>query len=180
MRKVLFILGHLSDEDADWMAGIGKVEKVNARETLIEKGREIENIFIVLEGSLGVYRSSSASTAVAKLQAGDIVGEMSFIDKNPPSATVRADLNSLVLRIPRTALQTKIDQDQGFAARFYKSTAMFLSDRLRKTMLQLSQLRGEEPEEDDVLEDELDPNVMDTLSFAGNRFDRMLKRLKAL
>jgi CRP/FNR family cyclic AMP-dependent transcriptional regulator len=177
MRTVLFLFGHLIDEDADWLANIGIVEKVSAGEILIEEHRQTENIFIVLEGILGVYRSKSW-LAIAKLQSGDVVGEMSFIDATPPSATVRADQNSLVLRIPRTVLQAKIDEDQGFAARFYRSMAMFLSDRLRNTMLKLAQLQGAETDEKGLTEDELDPNVLDTVSFAGNRFDRMLKKLK--
>jgi CRP/FNR family transcriptional regulator, cyclic AMP receptor protein len=177
MRTVLFLFGHLIDEDADWLANIGTVEKVNAGEILIEEHKHIENVFIVLEGILGVYRSKSWF-AIAKLQSGDVVGEMSFIDATPPSATVRADQSSLVLRIPRTALQTRIDEDQRFAARFYRSMAMFLSDRLRSTMLKLAQLQGEEPDGDGLTEDELDPNVLDIVSFAGNRFDRMLKKLK--
>lgn len=177
MRTVLFLFGHLIDEDADWLANIGIVEKVSAGDVLIEEHRQTENIFIVLEGILGVYRSKSW-LAIAKLQSGDVVGEMSFVDATPPSATVRADQDSLVLRVPRTVLQAKIDEDQGFSSRFYRSMAIFLSDRLRSTMLKLAQLQGEDINEAGLTEDELDPNVLDTVSFAGNRFDRMLKKLK--
>lgn len=177
MRTVLFLFGHLIDEDADWLANVGIVEKVSAGEILIEEHKHLENIFIILEGILGVYRSKSLFP-VAKLQSGDVVGEMSFIDATPPSATVRADQSSLVLRVPRKVLQNKINADQGFAARFYRSMAMFLSDRLRSTMLKLSQIQGETSGEDGLTEDELDPNVLDTVSFAGNRFDRMLKKVK--
>lgn len=177
MRMVLFLFGHLIDEDADWLAKVGTVEKVSAGQILIEEHKQIENIFIVLEGILGVYRSRSW-LAIAKLQSGDVAGEMSFIDATPPSATVRADQDSMVLRISRTVLQTKIDKDQGFAARFYRSMAMFLSDRLRSTMLKLAQLQGEDTGDNGLTEDELDPNVLDTVSFAGSRFDRILKKLK--
>jgi CRP/FNR family transcriptional regulator, cyclic AMP receptor protein len=175
MRKGLFVLGQLSDEDVDWLARTGDVEKVNAGATLIERGRQIDNIYILLEGRLGVYLAADASRQVALLRAGEIVGEMSFVDASPPSASVRADEDSLVLRVPRAAIQTKIEADQAFAARIFRSVAMFLSDRLRTTTVQLAQLQGG-PRAAQDWED----GALDGGSFSGNRLDSMLTILKKL
>jgi hypothetical protein len=43
---------------------------------------------------------------------------MSFIDARPPSATVQALDNTIVLAVPRRELAAKLEQDAEFAARF--------------------------------------------------------------
>ena len=87
--------------------------------------------------------------------------------------------SDLVLALRRTVLQQKLDQDTGFAARFYRALAIFLSDRLRATV---SRLGGGPPAPtlgDDVpAEDELDPNVLDTVHLAGRRFTRIVERIQ--
>jgi CRP/FNR family transcriptional regulator, cyclic AMP receptor protein len=61
------------------------------------------------------------------------MGEMSFVDQAPPSATVQAMEPSFVLDIPRRRLNAKLAEDAGFAARFYRALSMFLAARLRAT-----------------------------------------------
>jgi hypothetical protein len=71
-----------------------------------------------------------------------------------------------------------LQSDSDFAARFYRALAVFLAYRLRDTVAQLGY--GEERQllrEDEREEDELDLNVMDKMYLAGQRFDRILKRL---
>jgi CRP-like cAMP-binding protein len=180
MRKILFILGQLTDEDADWLGRLGHVEKVDSGTTIIEKGKRIEDIFIVLEGGLGVFQDAGSATRIAKLLTGEMVGEMSFIDSSPPSATVLAEGDSMLLRVSKATLQRRLDDDSAFAARFYRSIAMLLSDRLRKANVQLALLRGDPVEAGSLEEDELDPNVLDGVSRAGERFERILKKLRKI
>lgn len=68
---------------------------------------------------------------IATLYAGELVGEMSFVDRHPPSATVTAGVKSSVLAIHKTALTEKIENDRGFGARFYKGVSVLLAGRLR-------------------------------------------------
>jgi CRP-like cAMP-binding protein len=180
MRKVLFIFGQLTDEDVDWIARVGELEKLDAGMTIVHRGRNIENIYIILEGSFSVFHTADLSKSTATVHSGEVVGEMSFIDARPPSATVRSDGSALVLKISKPELQSKLDTDKGFAARFYRSTSILLSDRVRSLNRRLAQAQGGSAAEfeDAHLEDELDPNVLEGVSFAGNRFDRMLKHLK--
>ena len=63
----------------------------------------------------------------------------------------------------------------GFAARFYRALAIYLSTTVRERHRDLgSGGEGDEEEEDP---DELDPNVLDGVYLAGERFDRMVKRV---
>jgi CRP-like cAMP-binding protein len=165
MRKVLFILGQLSDRDAEWLTEKGRKQVLPPDTVMIREGEPIDSLYIVLEGLLSVVDRDLGDSEVARLGCGEVVGEMSFVDGRPPSATVRAIERSVTLKIPREALLDKIETDPAFAARFFRALAMFLSHRLRT-------LTRDNP---DV--DEIDPNVLDAVHLAASRFDRMMKQL---
>jgi CRP/FNR family transcriptional regulator, cyclic AMP receptor protein len=162
MRKVLFIFGQLTDSDVEWLAKHGRRKRLPKSSVLITQGVAVETLYIVLEGELKVLQGA-AKREIARLGEGEIAGEMSFIDARPPSATVSAATDVVVYTIPTKALGEALHQNTGFAARFYKSVATFLSDRLRNAT---------DPDHDD----ELDDSVLDTVDRAGARF-KLLSRL---
>lgn len=181
MRKVLFLFGQLNDDDVEWMLTAGARRFVPAGGNLIEQGVPVDAVFILLEGRLAVWLKGKRGPEreLARLNAGEIVGEMSFVDARPPSATVRALEDSTVFAIPKPALNTKLATDAGFAARFYRALAIYLSTTVRERHRALGGAGTgealEEDEEDGA--DELDPNVLDGVYLAGERFDRMVKRV---
>jgi CRP-like cAMP-binding protein len=131
----------------------------------------------VLEGQFRVSIATDGGTELNRLRAGEVIGEISFIDSRPPSATVTALEDARVLAIPRPQLAAKLEQDVAFAARFYYSLAIFLADRMRNTVSRLGYHIG--PLEEDVeYADELDPQVLQRMTLAGVRFDWMLKQLQ--
>lgn len=178
MKKVLFILGELDDSDIDWMITKGRREKVPTGTILIKEGKPIDALYIILDGMFSISVEALGGREIARLGTGEMVGEMSFVEARPPSATVKALENALVLAIPRAQLTSKLEQDLGFAARFYKALAVFLSDRLRGTVGRLGYGGTQPLREDTEYEDELDPHILDNISLAGDRFHRMLQRLR--
>jgi len=176
MRKVLFLFGQLKDDDVEWMTATGSKRPVARGCVLIQQGVPVDALFILLEGRLSVLLGSQ-EREIARLNAGEVVGEMSFVDARPPSATVRGLEDSTVFAIPKAVLKDKLDRDLGFAARFYRALAIYLSTTVRERhrMLGYGSNVPAEALEDDP--DELDPAVLDTVSLAGDRFDRMVKQL---
>lgn len=174
MRKVLYLMGILKDEDLDWMGKNGIVKFMPSGTTLIHEGMPIENIFVVLDGKLSVLVKAMGDREIAALLAGEIVGEMSFVDSRPPSASVVATRDSHLLVLSRAVLNNKLNADDAFAGRFYKAVATLLADRLRKTTSHLGY--GKSTEELDP--DELQESMMDSASLGATRFDRLLKRLR--
>ena len=134
MRKVLFLFGQLNDDDIEWMLTAGTRRFVPAGGTLIEQGVPVDAVFILLEGKLAVWLKSrrGPEREIARLNAGEIVGEMSFVDARPPSATVRALEDSTVFAVSKEALNGKLMSDSGFAARFYRALAIYLSTTVRE------------------------------------------------
>lgn len=180
MRKVLFLFGQLNDDDVEWMLTAGVKRFVPAGGVVIEQGVPVDALFILLEGRLAVWLKNrrGAERELARLSAGEIVGEMSFVDARPPSATVKAVEDSTVFALSKAILNRKLAADSGFAARFYRALAIYLSTTVRERHRDLGTGvggGGEAEEEDDV--DELDPNVLDGVYLAGERFDRMVKRV---
>jgi CRP/FNR family cyclic AMP-dependent transcriptional regulator len=176
MRKVLYLFGQLNDDDVDWMMAAGRARLVVRGDTLIRQGVPVDALFILLKGRLAVLLGRQESE-IAKLNAGEIVGEMSFVDARPPSATVRALEDSTVFAISKPVLTNKLDRDLGFAARFYRALAIYLSTTVRERHRMLGYGSGVELDETADDGDELDPNVLDTVALAGDRFDRMVKQL---
>ncbi|MEA2602765.1 MAG: family transcriptional regulator, cyclic receptor protein [Acidobacteriota bacterium] len=180
MRKVLFLFGQLNDDDVEWMLRAGTKRFVPAGGVLIEQGVPVDSVFILLEGRLAVWLRSrrGPERELARLNAGEIVGEMSFVDARPPSATVKAVEDSTVFALSKAVLNTKLAADPGFAARFYRALAIYLSTTVRERHRDLGTgvaVGDEEEDEDDA--DELDANVLDGVYLAGERFDRMVKRV---
>lgn len=175
MRKVLVFFGILDDGDVEWMMSTGVRKEVSAADILIREGTNADAMFLVIDGS---FRVTVGEKEVARLNPGEIVGELSFVDARPPSASVKALEKSLVLSIARTKLIQKLHDDIPFAARFYRALAVFLAERLRRSVSQLGygQL-GPLPQEIDD-RDELDPDVLENLSLASGRFDQMQRRLR--
>ncbi len=180
MRKVLFLFGQLNDDDVEWMLTAGARRLVSAGGVLIEQGVPVDAVFILLEGKLAVWLQGKRGPdrEIARLNAGEIVGEMSFVDARPPSATVKALEDSTVFALSRASLTRKLAADPGFAARFYRALAIYLSTTVRERHRDLGTgvgMEGDADEEDEA--DELDPNVLDGVYLAGERFDRMVKRV---
>ncbi|MEM9736361.1 MAG: cyclic nucleotide-binding domain-containing protein [Pseudomonadota bacterium] len=168
MRKALFILGDLEDRDLIWLSEAGGLRQLAPGEALVEAGREISDLFFVTDGSFTV---TFEGRRIAELGTGDVVGEMSFVEKRPPSTTVTALAPSRVLAVPRGAMLQAFRSDPAMAARFYRALAVFLSDRLRTTM------EGDQPVPG-LGNGELDEGLLDTLHVAGDRMVRLIDLLE--
>ncbi|WP_342721543.1 cyclic nucleotide-binding domain-containing protein [Acidovorax sp. FHTAMBA] len=72
-------------------------------EALVEQGHKSNALFILLTGRARVMTSDSRGREVilATLSQGDYLGEMSIIDNEPHSATVRAEVQTDVLMLGR-------------------------------------------------------------------------------
>ena len=169
MKKVLYILGELDDQDAEWLVQAGRRMDVPDGVTIIREGEPIDSVYFVTRGSFRVT-TGVQNTEVARLGTGEVLGEISYVDHRPPSATVTAVEDGRVLAIPRSVLRHKLETDAGFASRFYKAMATFLADRLRTTLLQV----GGSAEDTG----ELDLDELHSFSQAGVRFERILRRLQ--
>lgn len=171
MKQALYILGQLTDEDVEWLFEVGEKRTFTKDQSVIQRGSQIEAIYIILEGALAV--TGDNQNLITSLEVGEIVGEMSFVDARPTSANVTAQQDTITLAIKRDVLIARLEKDPGFASRFYRSLAILLSYRIRE-------IRGNLGDNSDIHgsdEDELEDNVMDTIYMAGQRFQRLSRQV---
>ena len=174
MRKAMYLMGALEDSDIEWLAANGSAFRLTPNQVLVREGQPIESLFVVLDGQLAV---KAGAVQVATLVAGEVVGEISFIDSRPPLATVTALDNARVLTVRRDVLQAKIAGDRRFAANFYRALAIFLADRLRATTARLGYGNpGQDAAPDAAAE--LGDDLMETVSLGTQRFDNFLRRVR--
>lgn len=136
LSKGEFILGSLQESDVQWLRMTGQTQIYQPGTVLIQESTILDTFYIVLKGRLSVSVSSAPGREIAQLGNGEILGEMSFIDSNFAAATVSVLEDSLLLSLPQKVLAQKLETDEGFASRFYRAIAKFLSTRLRTTVIQ--------------------------------------------
>ncbi|MCP4575493.1 MAG: cyclic nucleotide-binding domain-containing protein [Deltaproteobacteria bacterium] len=178
MRKVLYILGGLDDNDVEWLIARGERRRLSIGTVLIREGDMIDALFILLEGELAAsVMTHGGERELGRMAVGDMVGEVSLVDDRPASASVTVVRDAHVLAIPRPALLEKLDTEVGFAARFYHAVAQLLSYRLRDNTALIAGEGGPPVPELEKDEDLLGLDVLDNVHMAGERFSRIMRRL---
>ncbi|MBF0537772.1 MAG: cyclic nucleotide-binding domain-containing protein [Nitrospirae bacterium] len=132
MSKLKTLLEELSDDDIQWLLSSGLEEQIEPGTVVINEGEYIGSIYMVLEGTLGVYLSATDTRLLNTIGAGEILGEMSYLEDKPTSATVIAIDNVVLLNISRESLDNKMYDEPDFGRRFYKGIGISLSKRLRQ------------------------------------------------
>ncbi len=195
-RDSLFIFSQFDDRDLDWIVARGQVATIEKGELLLHAGRPIEYLIIILEGKFQVYlpeegnillqafdaiSEPSLGKTIGIVQEGDLVGETAVLDNRPSDVNIVSLDRGLVLLIPRPALAIKLQQDRGFASRFYRAVAFLVSDRLRSLISRIGFGRrtyGEITDESLLAEETLSPDLSEGLYLAGTRFRWLLQQLR--
>jgi CRP/FNR family transcriptional regulator len=125
----------LSAADVAAIAGVCEERLLMAGEDLFLEGEAGESIWIILSGRVEVYKNirGDVDRTLASLGAGDIIGEMSFIDHSRRSAGARTSEASEFLLLSAAAFQKIQAEHPAIAAAFYRNIATILTDRVRNT-----------------------------------------------
>ena len=86
-------------------------------EMIVEQGKKTNALFILLNGRARVMTADSRGREVilATLHPGDHIGEMSLIDNEPHSATVRAEVQTDVLMLGRLEFARCLPENSSMA-----------------------------------------------------------------
>lgn len=128
----------LTNDQAQQIADSVVKRRFRRGELVVEHGRKSNALFILLNGRARVLTSDSRGREVilAVLQAGDYVGEMSLIDNEPHSATVRAEVQTDMLILGRTEFSRCLPEGTSLAYAILRG----LVQRLRNADRQIESL----------------------------------------
>src|SRR2546421_463001 len=102
----LRLFADVSEEDLDRIYEMTAPVDIKAGETLIEEGTVGDAMYIVLEGEFEVTKRSGKQEVMLDTRiAGEVMGEMSLLAKEPRTATVRAVKASRVLEVSQFAFE---------------------------------------------------------------------------
>jgi CRP-like cAMP-binding protein len=111
--------------------------RVFAREeVVVQQNTALVQMFLIERGSVAIERDNGPQfVELAILCRGELFGELSFIDGEPTSARVIAREPTEVKVLGPERIAQMNEADPTFSARFYRSLASILAERLRKTSL---------------------------------------------
>lgn len=159
IRRVPLFSMLTSDQAEAVAEGVVK-RRFRRGEIIVEQGRKSNALFILLTGRARVLTADSRGREVilAVLQPGDYVGEMSLIDNEPHSATVRAEVQTDVLVLGRSEFARCLPENsslsyaimRGLVARLRNADRQIESlalldvyGRVARTLLDMSEQDGE-------------------------------------
>lgn len=124
----------------DWTLIESKAKRISVElgQEIITEGTQIEHLYVLRRWSASVELEGTTSRAViATLSVGDVCGEMAFLGDRTASAAVVAKDEVEVDAIWADDLRQLITAFPRFGARFYRSLAVILAQRLRQTSKEL-------------------------------------------
>lgn len=129
------LFGALSDDFLEHLVQTLSVVTCMPGETIFREGEPAREFFVVLDGEIEVLKKSrrGRETRVAILGPSDSLGEMSIIDMQPRSATVRALGPARMLRITTEEMDALYRHDLKSYTLIVLNIARDLSRRLRVT-----------------------------------------------
>ncbi len=128
----------LTNEQAQVIADGVVKRRFRRGELMVEQGRKSEALFILLSGRARVVTSDSRGREVilAVFEMGDYFGEMSLIDGEPHSATVRAEVQTDALVLGRNEFSACLPDPSSLAYAFLRGMVA----RLRNADRQIESL----------------------------------------
>jgi CRP/FNR family transcriptional regulator, cyclic AMP receptor protein len=124
----------LTASQAEGVADAVVKRRFKRGELIVEQGKKTNALFIILTGRARVVTSDSRGREVilATLAPGDHLGEMSLIDNEPHSATVRAEITTDTLVLGRVEFARCLPENTSMAYAVMKGLVQRLRSADRK------------------------------------------------
>ena len=124
----------LSPADLATLAGFFRSYRATHRATLFSEGESGTFMAVLVSGVLRVYKRDfyGEERALSSVEPGSTFGEMSFLDAQPRSASLRVAEEAAILVLTRSGWQAIVDQNPRLAVSLLQQMVRTLSGRLRR------------------------------------------------
>jgi len=104
--RALPYFADLSDDLIENVCELSEQIDLESGDVIIEEGSESEEMYVVAEGELVVTKlSGGKEVELARINPGEVVGEIALLDEAPRTATVAASAKTLAIKIPVSAFE---------------------------------------------------------------------------
>ncbi|HYV47048.1 MAG TPA: cyclic nucleotide-binding domain-containing protein [Myxococcaceae bacterium] len=131
-RSPLFEM--LSNQELEYVADLSRPRKFTAGQVVFEEGELGDSLYVIVSGEMEVLKRDDKGNPqlLTRLGAPEFFGEMSLIDKEYRSATVKARADSELLQLTAENLTTFRKQHRDGFTFVVINIARVLSARLRE------------------------------------------------
>lgn len=139
------LFDRIGDDELNSILPHFRLVHLQANEIFIEEGQDTDDLYLVLSGSLDVIKKAEDSGdrvlvgeidkrfTIARLAAGDTIGELSFIKGTPRSATVKSVTTAILLGLgPRELSKLEAEHPRASSA-LMKNILGYVGNRLIQT-----------------------------------------------
>jgi CRP/FNR family transcriptional regulator, cyclic AMP receptor protein len=130
----------LSNQELEYVADLSRPKRYAAGQTVFEEGELGDSLYVIAQGEVEVVRRGADGTpkVIAVLGPPEFFGEMSLIDKEYRSATVKAKSDCTLLHLTAENLTTFRKQHRDGFTFVIINIARMLSARLREANTRLA------------------------------------------
>lgn len=129
------LFGALSSQELERISKLLFTRIYKAGRVLFFENTPGEVMYLVLTGSVGIYKSAGGRQEIllATLGPGSFFGEMSLLDEQPRSATARIAADAELVVITKKAFEQMLETDPGITSKILIALVRAVFERLRAT-----------------------------------------------
>jgi CRP-like cAMP-binding protein len=123
---------YFTEAERTRIENIGSLQRVAEGDLLIRAGETDSTLYAIEDGHLDIVGTDDGrQTVLATVGAGDVIGEVSFIDDSPRSVSVRAGEQTTVRAWDKRTLSEALAFEPQLLAKFAVAMSELLVERLR-------------------------------------------------
>ena len=118
----------LDDHEIGLLNAVCRLEEYTAGSIVIAEGTRKDNFYIIHQGSVSIYKHfhQPECSLLAEMGAGDLFGELSFIDDQPRSATVVTNVPSRLLAVHKEDFKKLMESNLSISFAVMRSVARMI------------------------------------------------------
>jgi len=133
--KDLRFFNDMTPEDFDILIEQAEIIKLPAGTWLLKEGEKKRDIYFLISGRIEItmkaHIEETEEVHIYRLKPGETVGEFSFIDGLPRSASALVDMNSVILKFDYFKLQDLFGKNPRLGYIFIYKICRLLTERIR-------------------------------------------------
>jgi CRP/FNR family cyclic AMP-dependent transcriptional regulator len=135
-------LARFAEAELTPLAARMRERRLRAGQVLAKEGARGTEMYFIRQGTLAIVKNITGGVeqVVARIGAGEFVGEMALFDRRPRSATIRAETDADLLVLDRKAVQALVNMSPATAAAFLRALSEEFITRLRRSNQLIAEL----------------------------------------